>query len=176
MDPGHLTALPADLTHLGMQVTPENVVQVSAVLRAESDYLRDKLENARYACRVGEPGQDPVSPRAATGFNTKIESLLEQCRAYRDALRAASDLLAATARAYGHTDDDIARTLDAVQSGYGRTGPLLRPSPESPMVSVLGPYLHDARPTPEEPSDLGPTIPNPTGEWTPLAPPPGSRR
>ena len=74
--PGFSTALSADLAHLGMQVTPENIVHVSNVLRAESDYLATRARWARNNCVVGEPGKDPVSSVAADGFNRKIRLLL----------------------------------------------------------------------------------------------------
>lgn len=119
-----------DLAHLGMTVTPENIVHVSSVLQAESDYLRTRVRQSRNHCRVGEPGLDPVSPKAASGFNGKIGLLLEQCQAYCDTLAAAADELARTARSYGHTDDDIRRSLESVQANYG--GPIPNPPAGSP--------------------------------------------
>jgi hypothetical protein len=115
-------AAAADLAHLGMQVTPENIVAVSSVLRAESDYLRARVYASGRSCWVGEPGHDPVSPMAAAGFNNKIDMLLHECHAYCDRLAAASEELAATARSYGHTEEDIAGSLRAVRASYGQPG------------------------------------------------------
>jgi hypothetical protein len=175
------TALEVDLAHLGIQVTPRNVVQVSAVLRAEAEYLSDKVMRAQHNAVVGEPGADPVSPRAAEGFNRKITNLLDQCQAYCEALRAAADRLGATAKAYGHTEDDLARALASIQPGYAEpTPPPPAPGPHSPTGSLLGAYLPQAAPAIPPPGDLRPTAaapaPPPDDGWTPLAPPPGSAR
>lgn len=163
--PGFSTALSADLAHLGMQVTPENIVHVSNVLRAESDYLATRARWARNNCVVGEPGKDPVSSVAADGFNRKIRLLLDQCQAYCDRLGAASDDLARTAKTYGHTDDDIARSLTSIQANYGQPTTLMVPPPASSEAAVLKPYL----PSPAPPiGDFTPLAPKPDDWWEPL--------
>ena len=113
--------LAAELAHLGLQVTPQNVLQVAGALRAEADYLGRELRGARRDGQVGEPGEDPVSRPAAVAFNAKIDAMWNRVQEYIDVLGAAADRLAATARDYGHSDEAIQRAFDAVCAGYGAT-------------------------------------------------------
>lgn len=113
--------LAAELAHLDLQVTPQNVLQVAGALRAEADYLREELRVALYDSEVGEPGEDPVSPRAAMAFNAKIGAMYDRVREYVETLESYADRLAATARGYGHSDEAIQRTFDSVRTDYGPT-------------------------------------------------------
>jgi uncharacterized protein YukE len=113
--------LAAELAHLDLQVTPENVLQVAGALRAEADYLGRELRSARRDGQVGEPGEDPVSRPAAVAFNAKIDAMWNRVQEYVDVLSVTADRLAATARDYGHSDEAIQRAFDSVRAGYGAT-------------------------------------------------------
>lgn len=154
-----------------MQVTPENIVHVGNVLAAEAEFMQVKLRAAWWNARVGVAAKDPVSQPTADGFNRKIDALLGQVQAYVETLRAASEQLAQTARSYGHTDAEIARSLDGITSTYGQPAPVLAPPSVSPQATLLRPYL----PPPEPPrlaADPSPVVgPPPDGWWVPVVPP-----
>lgn len=166
----------ADLAQLGLQVNPGNIVQVSNVLRAEAEFLSQRLDRARLDSQVGEPGKDPVSLRAAAGFNRKINAMYDQVQAYCDALAAASNQLVATAKSYGHTDDDIARSLASIQPDYGRATPLMTPAPPTSTASLAARYLPPPPASSGPPGDRSPILPEPDDGWVPLIPPSGSTR
>jgi hypothetical protein len=177
---GRNSALSADLAHLDLQVTPENVVQVANVLRAESDYVRRHLRTARRDSHVGEPGKDPVSPWAAKAFNTKIDAMYDRVEEYVKTLQAYADRLIKTARDYGHTDDDIKRSFDTISAGYGTTTPsppLMTPPAYSPEAAILRPYLPPPAAPATPPASLGPLLPAPPPDdgWVPIVPPNRSR-
>ncbi len=163
----------AELAHLGMQVTPENVVQVANVLRAEADYLREHLGAARRNSHVGEPGEDPVSPRAAKAFNAKIGAMYDRVDEYVDTLQSYADRLTATARDYGNTDEAIRRSFDTIRTGYGSTipkPPLMTPPAHSPEATILRPYLPPPTIAPAPLAGPGPLLREPPSDdgWVPL--------
>jgi uncharacterized protein YukE len=96
-----------DLDHLGMQVTPANVLQVRNALRGEAKRLGDLLRIHDYSLTVRAPAADPVSGPAADLFNQKINTVRQQCEGYVSALQRAGLALEQTARAYGHTEQHI---------------------------------------------------------------------
>jgi uncharacterized protein YukE len=114
-------ALAAELAHLDLQVTPQNVLQVAGALRAEAEYLRRELRFGRIDSAVGEPGEDPVSPRAAVAFNAKIGAMWDRVQEYVNALDSYASRLTATARDYGHSDAAIQHAFDTIRADYGAT-------------------------------------------------------
>ena len=99
--------LASDLDHLGMQVTPANVLAVRNAVAGEARRLADLLDAHDYMLTVRAPAADPVSIAAAQAFNLKISAVKQQCQAYVNALQQAEQQLKQTARAYGHTEQDI---------------------------------------------------------------------
>lgn len=106
-------ALSMDLDHLGMQVTPANVLQVRNALRGEAKRLGDLLHIHDYSLTVRAPAADPVSGPAADLFNQKINMVRHQCEGYVSALQRAGVALEQTARAYGQTEQDIKDSFGA---------------------------------------------------------------
>ena len=139
----HAQALASDLDHLGMQVTPANVLQVRNALRGEAQRLGDLLRAHDYTLTV-RPGTDPVSRPAAELFNEKM-ALRKQYQEYVNALQRAGQALEQTARAYGHSEQDIrdsfATYVDAHQpqwSSQTQTRDALQRIPE-PMRELIQP-------------------------------------
>lgn len=105
---GHRTQLDAAVRALALQVNRDTVLQARAALLAEAERLDKELQRShREYAGVGLCGRDPVSPEAAAAFNERIQSLIDRCFAYNRDLRASAEALAATAHAYGYTDDEI---------------------------------------------------------------------
>lgn len=104
--------LAADLNHLGAQVTPENVLGVRNVLLGEWTRLTEGMVRYGFAIHIGLCGKDPVSPTAQTAFNRAIDAHRDHAFQYVGALRAAAEALGETARAYGHAENEIARSFN----------------------------------------------------------------
>ena len=100
-------ALATDLDHLGMQVTPANVLAIRNAVAGEASRLDALLRMHDFTLTVRAPAADPVSIAAAEGFNRQISALKQQCRTYVSALQQAGQALERTARDYGHTEQDI---------------------------------------------------------------------
>lgn len=151
-------AMAADLDHLGMQVTPENVLQVRNVLKAEAVRLSDVMRVNDYKLRVDLCGGDPVSADASRGFNAKLDNLRAQCSGYVKALRDAVKVLEQTAATYGRSEQEIKDSFDAFRpEPPPRVNTHLTASPDySPEASILKPYMSGAQAREQ-------------GEWSPVA-------
>lgn len=93
-----------------MNVTPENVLQARAVVLAEAEdlrrFVRDRFGDSVKV--VGLCGGDPISREAQILFAQKIrESVIRPTMQYVERLEEIGDQLAATARAYGFTEQQI---------------------------------------------------------------------
>lgn len=105
-------SLAASLNHLGMQVTPENVLHIRAALLTEADRLHALLQTYLLQLWVRAPAKDPVSITAAELLNQKIGGLADQYKAYVNALTGAGAVLAGTARTYGYTEQQVKDSFD----------------------------------------------------------------
>lgn len=115
-------SLVASLNHLGMQVTPENVLHIRAALLTEAERLGDLLRLHGWELRVRAPAPDPVSAAAEMTLNPKIDLLTTQFQAYVDTLKTAGGVLAATARTYGYTEQQVKDSFDRSKQGLGLEG------------------------------------------------------
>lgn len=115
-------SLAASLDHLGMQVNPENVLQIRTALLAEAERLADMLRVHSWELRVRAPAPDPVSEAAEATLNPKIDRLAAQFQAYVDALKNAGGVLEATARTYGYTEQQVKDSFDPAKQGSGLEG------------------------------------------------------
>lgn len=162
------TLLAADVAQLGMQVTPENVLQLHNVLRAEAKYIREQTRRLGFPIRIGKPGLDPVSEWAASdaGFNGKLDALHRQCQGYPKALDDAADQLAATAKGYGHTEEAVRDSFTAYYPRYlamaDTPAPAMPPPAGSPTALILQPYQPPPAGPARAPGDLRPTLTPPT--------------
>lgn len=100
-------SLAASLDHLGMQVNPENVLQIRAALLTEADRLDAMLQRHYTSLGIRAPAPDPVSGATEQVLNPKIHRLTDQFKAYVGALKAAGAELAGTAQGYGYTEQQI---------------------------------------------------------------------
>ncbi|WP_028937932.1 PE domain-containing protein [Pseudonocardia spinosispora] len=101
----------------GMTVTPENVLQLHNVFQSEVAALRSKTVFT-LNFKVGKAAEDPVSPRAADGFNTKIDSYKRRVQDYVDELDATARALADAAKRYGHSEEEIVASFRKFSPGY----------------------------------------------------------
>ncbi|HEY4007537.1 MAG TPA: DUF3558 domain-containing protein [Pseudonocardia sp.] len=86
-----------------LSVDPVALLRASNILRMESRELLS--EDSSLQQGFMEPrGQDPVSGPAASGFQAKIDAILEQASAYATNLGTAADTLRKQAADYGATD------------------------------------------------------------------------
>jgi hypothetical protein len=95
---------------LGLEVSPENVLQVSAAVRHEARRLL--TARGTVGAAVGQCGADPVSADAAVAFDGRITELSTECRRYVSGLFDAADALLRVARSYGYTEEQIRTAFD----------------------------------------------------------------
>jgi len=99
----------------GFRVTAENVLQLHSAVTGEHDRLAKVLMTSR-----NEPaqrcGDDPVSYDAQAAFGAKVGALFEAVTAHVDRLGTQAEELAAAAKSYGFTEQEIA----AAVAGPGR--------------------------------------------------------
>ncbi|GAY12889.1 hypothetical protein TOK_1442 [Pseudonocardia sp. N23] len=62
--------------------------------------------------RAGLCGGDPVSPDAMVAFNVRAAALVDSLSLYVRDLQQLATAVAESARAYGVSDEDIARSLE----------------------------------------------------------------
>lgn len=105
----------AELNRLGTQVRVDNVLQLRNALAAEVVRLQEGFLRTRRDMQVGECGGDPLSQPVADAFNRRIQALTHADDAYLAELNRVREELHRTALAYGHTEDDIARSFIAFQ-------------------------------------------------------------
>jgi hypothetical protein len=99
----------------GLRVDRGNVLRVHHALKSEFYRLGDLMRMHGRELQVGRCGSDPVSEAAAAAFNTRLKTFAKHCTGYIQALGAAADALAQTAREYGYTEAQIAESFDAFQ-------------------------------------------------------------
>jgi hypothetical protein len=114
----HAPAATADLASLRTQVTPENVLLLHNGLQAEAQYLHRQMRACGFPMQIGEPGLDPVSKPAAQAFNNKIQTLNDQLEAYIAQLKTMAEVMAQTAKSYGHTEDQLTASFTNFYPGY----------------------------------------------------------
>ncbi len=112
---GEPRSLSPALASVSLQVNRDNVLQARAALLAEAYALLRRVRELRPIAVVGECGGDPVSPRAAHAFNSRIFAIFDQCERYAQELVAGGEALGDNARQYGYTEEQIA-------ASYGRPG------------------------------------------------------
>ncbi len=133
-----MTSTRAAVDALILQVTPETVLGARAVLLEEATELQKLLETEEDNLDPGLPGSDPISPIARQGFKECNERLLAQCGAQVRELFAAGDRLAAVARSYGRTDEEIAASF--------KRGQVHPPPPSGPLPGLLGDTIRPGPP------------------------------
>jgi len=94
-----------------LQVDRTNVLAVHRAFREHADSLRTYLREIAVDTTIGLCGGDPVSRDAAQAFGGKIAQLLDAHWKHWHELDAVAVQLLATARNYGHTEDEITRSL-----------------------------------------------------------------
>ena len=99
----------------GFQVTAETVLQMHSVVANEHDRLNQLAMTA-----MDEPmqrcGDDPVSYDAQAAFEAKVVALRHAVSAHIERLGTQAEELAAAAKSYGFTEQEIA----AAVAGPGR--------------------------------------------------------
>jgi hypothetical protein len=129
-DPTDFNAMPnAEVNDLMFQITPDNVIQIHHAVAAEARLVLAEVGLAQRDAVVGVAAKDPVSQPASEQFNAKINPVVQQSRAYGNALQAVADQLQATITSYGHTEDEITSTFGQYSSDYQKKYSLPDPGP-----------------------------------------------
>jgi hypothetical protein len=105
-----------------LNVTPDNVLQARAVIVEEAQSLLDFVSTEFRSDRqlMGLCGGDPISRDAQRLFNQKIqETAVQPTLEYIRRLRDIADQLAATARSYGFTEQQITDSLRSSADANG---------------------------------------------------------
>ncbi|MGD9988594.1 hypothetical protein [Pseudonocardia sp.] len=108
-----LSNVPARFAHeaAGMRINRDNVLEVAKVLMAQADDLQEVLAQNADA-RADLCGGDPVSADAKLAFNKRAGALVDSYASFVLDLRQLATAVAESARAYGVSDEDIARSFD----------------------------------------------------------------
>jgi hypothetical protein len=107
-----MTAEPSLLQRFGLSVTPQNVLGVRAVVLQEAQDLQDRLQAERERVMLSPLGADPISKDMSVAFNEVTVQLLTRANEHVVSLFKLGEELGTTARAYGHTDAEIAAAFD----------------------------------------------------------------
>lgn len=94
----------------GMRIDRDNVLAVAKALSAEAARLTEVLSQNGQA-RADLCGGDPVSKDAKRAFNQRAEMLVDSYMTYVKDLGQLAVAVAESARAYGVSEEDIARSL-----------------------------------------------------------------
>lgn len=102
----------------GVRVDAENVLYVRRAVLDEYEQLKMALrsESLDFARREQGYGKDPVSIDAAVALPERARALTSRCEEQVEALLAMANNLEKAARAYGHTDGDIAALTPKLNS------------------------------------------------------------
>ncbi|WP_132430112.1 hypothetical protein [Pseudonocardia endophytica] len=113
MAPGADPAFRQAMDGLMLQVDRTNVLAVHRAFREHADSLRAYLYEVQVNAAIGLCGGDPVSRDAAgpQSFGGKVGKLIGVHWKHWEELDAVAGELRETARTYGHTDEEIARSL-----------------------------------------------------------------
>ncbi|HEY9415353.1 MAG TPA: hypothetical protein VIQ30_11385, partial [Pseudonocardia sp.] len=126
----------------GLTVTPENVLGVRAVVMQEATDLQNMLRREERNAILPRLGGDPVSGDMSAAFNVVTHGLFARAREHIDSLFALGEELAATARSYGETEDEVAASFARTEVSKVPT-PLrqlagLSAAASRPMPTTLG--------------------------------------
>ena len=129
----------AAFDHLGLQVTPANVLGVHAVIMQEATRLQASVQVFKSDHGQGMPllGGDPVSPHASRGFTELTNQLLARCETDIADLFRVADQLAKAAREYGKTEEQVKEAFDLKNFRY-EPSPLRQYGGSSPEWSAQG--------------------------------------
>lgn len=111
--PGADPAFQQAMDKLLTQVNVDNVLDVHRAFQEYADAMRAELQRLDTTTQVGLCGIDPVSVMAAgpKSFGGKVRELLQVHWQHCEELDNVASLLRATARSYGHSEDEITSSL-----------------------------------------------------------------
>ena len=143
-----MTAEPSLQQRFGLQVTPQNVLGVRAVVLQEAQDLQDLLKNELEQTYLPALGGDLVSADMSAAFNEATVQLLARAKDHIKSLFDLGDELRASANAYGHTEAEIDASFshDSARTSASRLSPMLR--------EVAGMGRSTARPSAQTTRDL----------------------
>ncbi|HEU5474039.1 MAG TPA: PE domain-containing protein, partial [Actinophytocola sp.] len=105
------------LTSGTFTVTKDNVLAAAKIIKTQADALDTRLRDSVRELRVSPPGDDDVSTRVAPAWNDLLvdnpDSYAQRIAQYIQALHTLAEQCADSARAYGHTEQDIAAVFGA---------------------------------------------------------------
>jgi hypothetical protein len=104
----------ASFDQLGFQVTPENVLVIYKAVAQEATRLNFVIQRFKNDNFEGMPllGGDPISPYMKKGYDETTDQLTTKCQSDVDDLQKVADGLAAAAKSYGNSEDQIRAAFD----------------------------------------------------------------
>jgi hypothetical protein len=102
-------------------VNQGNVLAAARIIDSQADALYDLWRQSARGLRVEPPGDDDVSTRIAPAWNDLLvendDSYQNRVKEYIAALKRLAVQLGDTAKAYGHSEDDIAAAFRTNEGG-----------------------------------------------------------
>jgi len=110
----------AAFDRFGLQVTPANVLGIYAVVKEEATRLQSSIQDFQADHLEGMPrlGDDPVSEPASRGFTEATNQMLLKCQADVDDLQSLAAGIAAAAKEYGNSEEQIRASFDPLTYQY----------------------------------------------------------
>jgi PE family len=98
-------------------VNKDNVLAAAKIIDAQALSLETTLSDKAVDLRVAAPGEDDVSRRMADAWNDRLvddeDCYEKRVQQYVDGLKKLVQQLGDTAKAYGHTDEEVAAAIGA---------------------------------------------------------------
>ena len=98
------------------QVNPDNILAVRNSIEQQAREIQVALQSVNMGGSVEPCGGDPISADATPMFRVKIDKILALHWAHHSELREAVDRLTETAKQYGYTEADIAKSFTKFQA------------------------------------------------------------
>jgi hypothetical protein len=106
----------------GFVVDKDNVLRIGGAFRDEAERLRRRVEGYAERMLTRPALGDPASQDFAAALNGRLvhdtDSYLNRARAYVAELRGVADQCAATALAYGYTEEQITAAFGGTGGGH----------------------------------------------------------
>ncbi|MET0133640.1 MAG: hypothetical protein ABW215_08595 [Kibdelosporangium sp.] len=112
-----LNFMPAAPAGETLTVNHDNVLAAAKIIQTQIDALMDTVDAHKFALRIEQPANDPVSVDVALAWNDRLvdseDSYVTRINEYLQSLMLLMTQLRDSAKTYGFNDQDIAGSFGA---------------------------------------------------------------